>query len=146
MSGRYKVEYSRSLLDAPAEATNLAIEGDLVIRKAHTFVWPFLTGYEDIVWAIDTEVGNKVVACQVWSRKQDGRVWWYEVSYVLPEYRKAGIMVLFSEVVRALAAEDTKVRFRECLVATDNKPMIESLARTNQAPANLHYRFPVTRG
>lgn len=136
------IEYCKHLLDAPAKATNLAIEGDLAIRKQHDFVWPFLTGQESIMWA---QEGDEPIGCQVWSVKQDGRMWWYEVSYVLPEHRKKGILGKIRERVRALAAEDPRVQFIEYFIAPANGDMLSSLAKVEMQPSNFHYRYYVKR-
>ena len=142
MASSTLTRYCPQLLDAPAQVVNLALEGDLEIRKQHDFVWPFLTGQEGVVWA---EVGERAVGCQVWTVKQDGRMWWYEVSYVLPEFRKQGILAEIRKRVRELAAADPKVRFIEYFIRPDNEDMLKSIEKVGMTPSNFHYRYLVKK-
>lgn len=136
------IDYKKTLLDAPAKVVNLVLAGDLEIRKAHDFTWPFLTGEESVVWA---EIDNEPVGCQVWSLKDKGRIWWYEVSYVLPEHRGKGVLVEIRLRVRELAKVDGKVKFIESLVAVNNESMLKSMKKVGYEPANYHFRYPVGR-
>lgn len=134
--------HERCLLDAPVEVVNFALEGDLAIRKQHGFTWPFLTGDEGVAWA---ELDGTVVAVQVWSRKNRGRVWVKDVSYVLPEHRKSGYLEEVRQEVERAARDDDRVQFIEYLISTDNENMLRSLARRGTQPANYHYRVKVQR-
>ena len=134
--------HSKTLLDAPVKAVNLALEGDLAIRHDHNFVLPFLTGKEELVWA---EINDEPVGCQVWSKKQEGRVWWYEISYVIPEFRGQGILATIRKEVRRLASCDADVKFIEYFIATDNEAMKNSIEKVGMKPANYHYRYVVEK-
>ena len=128
------------MFDAPVAVVNLALEGDLAIRRDHAFVLPFLTGKEPVAWA---EIEGNPVGCQVWSVKQEGRVWYYEVSYVLPEFRGRGVLAAVRGLVRKRAREDGKVKFIEYLISCDNADMIRSVERAGMKPSNFHYRYQV---
>jgi len=128
------------LLNAPVAVVNLGLEGDLEIRKQHDFAWPFLTGAELVFWAEDDGV---VIGCQVLSKKNGGRVWWYEVSYVKPAYRGQGVLAEVRKAVRAAAKTDGTVQFIEYLIACDNEAMLKSTQKAGMQPANYHYRYRV---
>lgn len=129
---------SPTLLDAPVAVVNMAIEGDLAIRRDHSFVLPFLTGQEGVAWA---KHGDELAGCEVWTRKDDGRMWEIRVGYVAPQFRKQGVLGSIRNFVRGLAQHDLKCQCIEFLVKPDNIAMIRSMERIEMIPANYHYRW-----
>lgn len=126
--------------DAPVAAVNLALEGHLAIRKDHDFVLDFLSGDEILIWVEDqvAPLGTYIL-----SRQRDGKMWYAECLYVIPDARGKGVSDLMRKKVIEIAKEDGKVQHIEALVAANNTAMNENMFRAGKKPANLHYRWKV---
>jgi GNAT superfamily N-acetyltransferase len=126
------------LRDAPVEVVLLALEGKLELQRHRPFVIDFLDGSEFVVYACD---GDNPVGVLCVKKKNDGRTWWVDMSYVRPQYRRQGVSGVLRQHLRECARQDGRCKAIEYYVRLDNEAQIQSALKEGITPTSYHYRY-----
>ena len=121
-----------------AESENLTLDPDTVDKGVRAVVHNPAKGR---YWL--AEVAGRTVACTLildeWSDWRNGTVWWIHSLYVLPEFRRRGVLKALYGHLRSMVEADTSLRGLRLYVEKDNRPAMaayEALGMDGQ-----HYRL-----